>query len=428
MSQNKMITKRIYAKGTLILESPLILGSGRDDLSDNDALRDWGGQLFLPGTSLAGVIRDCIETNYSKYADELFGKKGADSTICKISIYDAHPVTTIITSIRDGVALDQETKTAIDRSKYDYEIIEPKAEFEFRMETVVRVGETLVEEGVKTILFELSEGNINLGAKTTRGFGKIKLNKETINFVSLDLTKEEDIKSWINWNWTIMNNKFDFKPVCPSSKEEIVIDQEFQIPYSLMIRHYETDPSGLDMAQLAYADKTPIIPGTSWTGVLRHGAYAILEELGVANPNNLLDKLFGFVKKDTKQAARSRIIVNESLIKDSLSMNTFRNKIDRFTGGTVNSALFEEAPVYGGTVKLEIKIRQANNEASWERALIQMVLQDMADGILPVGGETAIGRGILHADRKKLVISAKDQKALITKINEVKNEVEDNED
>ena len=45
---NDQIVERIYIKGELELVSPLILGSGEEENTDIDVLRDWEGKPFIP--------------------------------------------------------------------------------------------------------------------------------------------------------------------------------------------------------------------------------------------------------------------------------------------------------------------------------------------------------------------------------------------
>ena len=74
------------------------------------------------------------------------------------------------------------------------------------------------------------------------------------------------------------------------------------------------------------------------------------------------------------------------------SLTYTRNKIDRFTGGVVNSALFDEQPHYGGKVTLYIAIKDAQD---WQKGLLLLALKDLGNGIQPIGGEANVGRGIL---------------------------------
>ena len=74
-----------------------------------------------------------------------------------------------------------------------------------------------------------------------------------------------------------------------------------------------------------------------------------------------------------------------------------RNRIDRFTGGTMDSALFTEEPVWqkeAGKPVLHIHyeiVRPSKEEAG----LALFLLKDLWTGHLVVGGEKSIGRGLL---------------------------------
>ena len=52
------IVKRIYIHGSVKLVSPLIVGSGENDNTDTDILRDSKGEPYIPGTAIAGVFRN----------------------------------------------------------------------------------------------------------------------------------------------------------------------------------------------------------------------------------------------------------------------------------------------------------------------------------------------------------------------------------
>jgi CRISPR/Cas system CSM-associated protein Csm3 (group 7 of RAMP superfamily) len=77
-----------------------------------------------------------------------------------------------------------------------------------------------------------------------------------------------------------------------------------------------------------------------------------------------------------------------------------RVKIDRFTGGAFESALFTEQPLVGkpdSEVKLHLTLRVPHNETPKESelGLLLLLLKDLWTGDLPIGGESGIGRGRL---------------------------------
>ena len=51
----------IALKGILTAKTPFMIGSGESEGSDVDILRNKLGEVFIPGTSLAGVCRDYLE-------------------------------------------------------------------------------------------------------------------------------------------------------------------------------------------------------------------------------------------------------------------------------------------------------------------------------------------------------------------------------
>jgi CRISPR/Cas system CSM-associated protein Csm3 (group 7 of RAMP superfamily) len=78
------------------------------------------------------------------------------------------------------------------------------------------------------------------------------------------------------------------------------------------------------------------------------------------------------------------------------TMYQTRVRIDRFTGGAFETALFEEAPVYGKRdtrVGFRLHVRQPELH---EIGLLLLVLKDLWTGDLPVGGEASVGRGRLR--------------------------------
>lgn len=98
----------------------------------------------------------------------------------------------------------------------------------------------------------------------------------------------------------------------------------------------------------------------------------------------------------------SRIIFEEAEVNGGHGVPLSRIAIDRFTGGTVEGALFEEVPWADGTVSLRIRWKKGKNEESNKVnssnvicGLLLWAILDLLSGILPIGGETAIGRGIL---------------------------------
>ena len=425
------VDRRIYMKGRLQLESPVIIGSGEDEHTNIDLIRDGNGNPFIPGTSLAGALRhhmeDILETVKNKsnpIVSTVFGKKEEESTQSLLTVFDAFPIDNsgYNVSARDGLELDYTTKTVTEHTtsdetrggaKYDYEVIEPGAVFDLKLELITREKNQPVIDKIydviASILKALENGDIRLGAKTRRGFGKLRL--EDIKVLELDMKNKKHVDKWINFNWEFeantSQNELGKNVLQYKDQSSTNISAGFSIPYSMLIRHYNDDPSDEDTTQLM-CDGKYIIPGTSWNGAVLHAIYHILNELVEDEEKfentfkEIKHDLFGYVSSDTKEAKASRIFIEESIMKDSAPISYTRNKVDRFTGGVVDSALFSEKPVYGGSVVLNITVKDSNE---WDTGLILLALKDMGNGIQSVGGDASIGRGVLEAESKDISIN-----------------------
>ena len=53
--------KTVYYQLRFRLASPLAIGSGEGESTDKDIIVDKYGQPFIPGTSIAGVLRSCFK-------------------------------------------------------------------------------------------------------------------------------------------------------------------------------------------------------------------------------------------------------------------------------------------------------------------------------------------------------------------------------
>ena len=432
--KNDGITQRIYVLGTLETASPLMIGSGEDDWADMQVMRGWGGwdgMPFIPASAIAGVLRHFA--NEAQLADKkiinlLFGKKvnaKDDTTQSLITCYDLFPTSHVTPVIRDGVRLDYETKTAVDKAKYDYEIVERGQQFEFTFEIAFRQCHTEQQDEMRQLVMALCSAmmkkQIALGAKTRRGFGEVCLKEAKM----LTLNMPQDAKKWIDFKWR-SNEDFEenhaetISPKTWSNPHNTDISVTFDIPYSILIRHESGDPSAPDVTHLT-SNGQPIISGTSWSGALRHAVHRLLHDMGKGDKSDsILTNLFGNVNETTKTAKASWVrIKKESLIMGGQSLTYTRNKIDRFTGGVVDSALFDEQPHYGGKVTLDISIKDAQD---WQKGLLLLALKDLGNGIQPIGGEANVGRGIFDNPIFKPNITEQEQqtwmKALAKKLQE----------
>jgi len=408
------IIKRIYIKTTAVLESPAIITAGEDFNTDKDINIDKKGNALIQGTAIAGIFRQYLAgerqiKDEPQELKELFGNdhnKTTDSTLSNIYISDAY-ITTPKVGKRDGVKLELFSKIALDKSKYDYEILYPGQEFEIKIEVIIREKHQKYEQAFKNYLAQILDGLMNskitIGAKTSRGFGKIKV-KTAPTITALDMTKKQDVETWINFDWNTFKPNTTLQNLgTPIQNDQyITIKTDLLIEKTLMIRSYAQDPNEESDYKHITEEGKGIIPGTSWAGAFRHHIAKLLLDLNATDYEKIIEELFGYVDEKTKTARRSSIIFEESKITQAKSLYMTRVKIDRFTSGAYDSALFNEIPNIGGETKLTIKVRKDKEKYI---GLIIMGIQDLKSGIMSLGGETSIGRGTFTAtEDSKLTI------------------------
>ena len=153
-----MIKEKIYYFVELKSQSPLSIGNGETELTDHDLIRDSKGMPFIPATSIAGACVHYLTSDEQKIMNPITEDGKIQSPFF---ISDAILLNTCKTSIRDGIALN-ENKITKDGAKYDMEILERDSEFSFRIEVTVRdKDETETMKAiVNKILASINKGNI----------------------------------------------------------------------------------------------------------------------------------------------------------------------------------------------------------------------------------------------------------------------------
>ena len=88
---------------------------------------------------------------------------------------------------------------------------------------------------------------------------------------------------------------------------------------------------------------------------------------------------------------------SETELEGTIEKVLSRNSIDRFTGGTVDGALFTDKTFYDGTTTLTITFEE--NPSDEIKRLFAAAIADLNAGYLAVGGLTAIGRGLFQVKK-----------------------------
>ena len=438
---SRKITGRTIISGTLVLDSPAHFGNGDvAGITDMPLLRDPSDGItpLLTGSSIAGAMR-CylreLENGYGiishkqDYSERLFGGLINATTNQSWLLIDESLGREAGIELRDGVSLEPSTRTAKEGMKYDIELLATGTTFPISMEFLHSPASKDLLPALAVALHGFSRGEIGLGQRKRRGFGRCHISEWQIRPYSM--VESNGMVAWLTDDQSLSSKGGDIFKLL--GIENTMVDRRnwfhieacFQIPDSLMIRSYSESPGSPDMSHLhsfRSGKLTPIISGTSLAGALRARCLRIANTiLGDKIAGEMVDGMFGKgIEKKRKNEIEdgnlqdfmrgSRITVLESQIKGGNELILNRVKIDRFTGGAFPSALFSEQPLFGGS-ESEVVIRIIlRNPETPEIGLLLLALKDLWTGDLPIGGESAVGRGRLKGRWAILDLRSKDKK------------------
>jgi CRISPR/Cas system CSM-associated protein Csm3 (group 7 of RAMP superfamily) len=178
----RKINSRLIIKGTLQAETPLHVGGyGYDVNTDLPLARNGKDEFYIPGTSLAGVLRAWCERNFGNdNIDKIFGYQKDDSGHASFVLVEDAKIKNagnILAEIRDGVKIDRIYGTAADKAKFDRAILPKGTKIELELTVEIANG---ADEGKTKAIFghllaALQNEEIRLGAAKTRGLGRVKL-------------------------------------------------------------------------------------------------------------------------------------------------------------------------------------------------------------------------------------------------------------
>jgi len=430
----RSMAARWVVTGEMRLETAAHFGGQGETAVDMAVLRDpTDGRPLLPGTSLAGALRSHLADVLGGYRSSehkdvaaLFGAaRSTDAgSQSPLIVFDslAHLPEDLTLEIRDGVAIDSVTGTAEAHKKFDFEVLPAGTRFPVRIELIVENPDREVRLlGLLIVALEgLAEGDIALGMRRSRGLGTINVH----NWKALrhDLTTAQ---GWLGWLTSdhekpIADDAQSYhfvaeaiRSVYPSrqalnnfldnvtdKRRRILAELEMKIAGDLLVRSPATDPGAPDAVHLCSAGM-PVLPGTGLAGALRAQALRIarLVREKHGDGDRWVERIFGprlerqNENSQSGQAIASKLRISESFIKNGGARRQTRIAIDRFTGGVVQGALFDEQVQAGGNLTVKLELRDPTDA---EAGLVLLLLKDLLSGEIPVGGSVSVGRGVLR--------------------------------
>lgn len=428
---SRNLSERIIVTGWLTLETPAHFGNG-----DSEGMLDMPLHLdtverraLLTGTSLAGALRNYVYHTNQRLAEQLFGRvdnvsESGASEESLVIIDDALGDKPQV-EVRDGVALDSQTRTAANEFKYDIELLAAGSGFPLSFELQLFKSHrsetrTHLLRGFALALHGLAQGEIRLGKRKRRGFGQCRVTGWQVR--RFDMTTANGMVDWLRYTTTPamkaqreQRTIFQLLNVEPLTSPQAAckVDATFRIDGSLLVRSEPLEinaPDAVHLQSRRNGELKPVLSGTSIAGALRAQALRIANTLG-KDGYTMIDKMFGYrakSKTDENNLSASRVWVDETVIEQPLSLVQQRVKIDRFTGGSYHGALFAIEPVFGIPetrahirLRLDAAVSNSQDDTATERqtaaeiGLLLLLLKDLWTGELPLGGERGVGRGRL---------------------------------
>lgn len=435
-------TCRLLARVVVEAKTPLAIGTGEKDIfTDSLVATDVNGLPYIPGSSIAGVVRAMIDSEKKSllfgYQEKKLGH-GSEIMFTEARILDSTgtPVDGIVSKtviqkdpllekysnlpIRNHVRLSDKG-TAADMGKFDEQIVFAGSRFCFEIEIVSD------QDGVgnlEKVLQSLKSNSFRLGGGTRKGFGEISIVE--LKSRTLDLTQADNLELYIAKS---SNLKESGRWTGWEDADKTATPDEQWDEYSLTLRpedfilfgsglgdeEGDADMTTVKASKVEWScgigelkEQLVLIPATSLKGALRHRtAYHYnrvkgvkAEDLSAGDVKSVLVdneaeiELFGQCKDD--KITRGNVIFNDIIEGEVPSKIMQHIAVDKFTGGTISGALFAEQVDYakGNTFKTTILVNK-DVKAEFVNAF-ELSLKDLVNGLLPLGGGVNRGHGFFQ--------------------------------
>ena len=388
---------------TIQADTPLKVGSNNSDfLQDSPIQKDWNGLPMILGTSIAGVLRKDFQGD----VDDIFGSKNGSKVIISnallldendkvnedllldksafLKIFDNLP-------IREHTAINDKGVTN-KGAKFDEEIVYKGTKFKFSIEFIDDDKNTF-----ETILNLLSSPSFRLGGGSTKGFGKFSI--ENIKTTTKECTSSlnDDFKDENNYTKNEIDNNYNIYTLKIKPDDFFMFGSGFGDDEADMTPVYE---KVVDYENSKLSDEQILIPASSIKGAIAHRTtyhYNLQNKLYIGNEEvkETIKEIFGEAKnsKENINGSKGKLLISECFKTKSDTKVFDHVSIDRFTGGAIDGALFQEKTIaddreYSIEILLEKDIDEVYIKA------FESSLNDICNGMLPLGGATTKGHGV----------------------------------
>lgn len=402
------MTTRYVAHITLEADTPLKVGSANSDfLQDSPIQKDWNGLPMILGTSIAGVLRKDFEGE----ENEVFGKENGSKVVFSnallldennevneglllekssfLEIFDNLPIREHTAMTNKGVAKEH--------SKFDEEVVYKGSRFKFSIEMLED------ETAFNKLISMLQSPSFRLGGGSTKGFGKFKV----LEVTTATIDGAEPLEKHSN----SLNHKLMSRVDLSTTKSithteyKLVIKPDDFFMFGSGFGDEEADQTPVVERVIDYDTKDLsenyiLMPASSLKGAMAHRTayhYNLQNELFIEKDEGrlVITELFGEAKNSKEEIAGSK---GKVLFSDVYKLDKNESKvfdhvaIDRFTGGGIDGALFQEkTTAQNDEWTIEVLLEKGVEEV-YVKAL-EATLDDICNGMLSLGGATTKGHG-----------------------------------
>lgn len=447
---------RYHFLARIVIEAstPLNIGSGNKGIkTDALVLRDVNGLPFIPGTTIAGLLRHSLTSEAEK--NKLMGSQEGGSSLIVTEAKMLNADGAVLDGIVDSKVLESDFlkhyqqlpirqhvkigyRGATEKGgKFDEEIILKGTRFCFEMEML---SDTDDDSAFKQLIRVINSETFRIGSGSRSGFGEVKI--VSCKYHVTDMQDANERKLYLEKSSSLHEEWEGFADLpletlgktCPTEwvQYQLILKP---VDFILFGSGFGNKNADMTFVQECYVDweanpeerivkqdKVLLIPASSVKGALSHRVAfyynqkteAVILADGtlkngrsvndvVGKNNDAVKAIFGSEgnKVDGKITDKRR---GNILISDILQEKVPHTKgkilnhvsIDRFTGGAIDGALFSEEPLYADNETITLKIQvhqQAFDKEGKVQASLEDALKDLCQGMLPLGGGVNRGNG-----------------------------------
>ena len=377
------------------------------------------GRVHLPGTSLAGAIRELVrERCGADTASDWFGPVlsggEAEAKASRVWVLGSSRLDDAETRFLSSTRIDRERGAAAGSTLRTEEVLPAGARFEvFLRWDDARDGEVAELAGLIATWRPL------IGRGVSRGRGQCAV--DAVRHGTLRLSDPGDLLRWLTLHGPDLARAVATDTVTVPGDDSVPLQGVlFRVsariagPWRIGTGN-KPEPGSHEPLRLlrAWPDGPPAVPGTAIKGLFRSRAEFILRSVG-GEPAACLTgacgqcwtcEVFGYGggndADSTAVGARAAVRFADTVVDAPAETTRTHIAIDRFTGGVLDGALYTAEAVESGTFTIEAAllpgpVGQARRAEI--AAVLRLVLEDLNDGIIGMGAATARGYGTVRLD------------------------------